>query len=69
MRDHPECSNMRRAEKKVSGLLGYALPRAFKILFYSGSKEARMMRKRRKEWNKYYKTAKKEKPDTGYAVE
>ena len=68
VRDHPECSKMRKAEKKVSGLLGYALPRAFKILFNSGSKEARMMRKKRKEWNKYYKTAKKTAPDTGNAI-
>jgi hypothetical protein len=60
---------MRKAEKKVSGLLGYALPRAFKILFNSGSKEARMMAKKRREWNKYYKEAKKTKPDTGNAVQ
>ena len=69
VRDHPECSKMRKAEKKVSGLLGYALPRAFKILFNSGSKEARMMAKKRREWNKYYKEAKKTKPDTGNAVQ
>ena len=69
VRDHPECSNMRKAEKKVSGLLGYALPRAAKIILHSGSKEARMMRKKRKAWNKYYKEAKKTKPDTGNAVE
>ncbi len=59
---------MRKAEKKVTGLLGYALPRAFKILFNSGSKEARMMRRKRKEWNKYYKEAKKTAPHTGNAV-
>ena len=69
VRDHPECSNMRKAEKKVSGLLGYAVPRMFKILFYSGSKEAREMAKKRKAWNKYYKEAKKTKPHTGNAVE
>ena len=53
VRDHPKHSKMRKAEKKVTGLLGYALPRAIKIVFNSGSKEARMMRKKRKEWNKY----------------
>ena len=68
LRDHPKHSNMRRAEKKVTGLLGYALPRSIKILFNSGSKEARMMRKKRKEWNKYYKEAKKTAPHTGNAV-
>ena len=59
---------MRRAEKKVTGLLGYALKREVKILFHSGSKEAREMRKKRKEWNKYYKKAKETAPNTGYAV-
>ena len=68
LRDHPKHSNMRKAEKKVTGLLGYALPREIKILLHSGSKEARMMRKKRKEWNKYYKTAKKTAPNTGNAV-
>ena len=68
VRDHPKHSNMRRAEKKVTGLLGYALPREIKILFNSGSKEAREMRKKRKEWNKYYKEAKKTAPHTGNAV-
>ena len=68
LRDHPKHSNMRRAEKKVTGLLGYALPRAVKIVLHSGSKEARMMRKKRKEWNKYYKEAKKTAPNTGYGV-
>ena len=68
VRDHPKHSNMRKAEKKVTGLLGYALPRAVKIVFNSGSKEARMMRKKRKEWNKHYKEAKKTAPNTGNAV-
>ena len=69
VRDHPECSNMRKAEKKASALISYAIPRAFKILFNSGSKEARMMAKKRRDWNKYYKEAKKTKPDTGNAVQ
>ena len=68
VRDHPKHSKMRKAEKKVTGLLGYALPRAAKIVFNSMSKDARMMRKRRHEWNKYYKTAKKTAPHTGNAV-
>ena len=69
VRDHPKASTMRFAENKVTGLLKYALPRMFKILFYSGSKEARMMRKKRKAWNKYYKEAKKTAPDTGNAID
>ena len=69
VRDHPECSKMRKAEKKVSGLLGYALKREVKILFNSCSKEARMMRKKRKEWKKHYKVAKKTHPNTGNAVD
>lgn len=69
VRDHPECSNMKRAEKKVGTLLKYAAKREVKILFHSGSKEARMMRKKRKEWNKYYKEAKKTAPDTGNAIQ
>ena len=67
-RDHPDCTNMRIAEKKVTGLASYALPRAFKIIAHSGSKESKMMRMKRKAWKKYYKTAKKEKPDTGNAI-
>ena len=59
---------MRKAEKKVTGLLGYALPRAVKIAFNSLSKDAREMRKKRHEWNKYYKTAKLTAPHTGNAV-
>ena len=69
VRDHPKASTMRFAEDKVTGLLKYALPRMFKIIFHSGSKEARMMRKKRKEWNKYYKKAKKTAPDTGNAID
>ena len=69
VRDHPKCSEMKRAEKKVGTLLKYAAKRQVKILFHSGSKEARMMRKKRREWKKYYKEAKKTAPDTGNAVQ
>ena len=68
VRDHPKASTMRFAEDKVTGLLKYAVPRMFKILFYSGSKEARMMAKKRREWKKHYKEAKKTAPDTGNAI-
>ena len=69
VRDHPKCSDMKRAEKKVGTLLKYAAKRQVKILFHSGSKEARMMRKKRREWNKYYKEAKKTAPDTGNSIQ
>ena len=68
-RDHPECSDMRIAEKKVGGLASYALKRAFKIIGHSASKEARQMRLKRKAWKKYYKTAKKTHPNTGNKVD
>lgn len=56
-RDHPKCSDMRIAEKKVGGLLTYAAARACKIVLHAGSKEARMMRKKRREFKKRQKEA------------
>ena len=69
LRDHPKCSTMRVAEKKVGGLAAYAIPRMFKILFHSGSKEARMMRKKRREYNKARKQFNKEHPYTGNSID
>ena len=69
VRDHPECSNMRVAEKKVTGLAAYALKRAFKILFNSGSKEARMMAKKRRAWKKATKEWRKTHPNTGNSID
>ena len=68
VRDHPKHSTMRVAEKKVGGLAGYALPRAVKILFHSGSKEARMMRKKRRAWKKENKEFIKNNPNTGNSL-
>jgi NADPH-dependent glutamate synthase beta subunit-like oxidoreductase len=48
LRDHPECSNMRVAEKKVTGLLSYAAKRAFKIVGHLGSQEAKDLKAKRK---------------------
>ncbi len=67
-RDHPQNTNMRRAEDKITGLLGYATKRAMKIALHSCSKEARDMRKKRRAFNKERKAWKKEKPHTGNAV-
>lgn len=68
-RDHPKASTMRMAENKVGGLLGYALPRAFKIIGHSGSKEARMMRKKRRDWLKSTKEFRKTHKHTGNGVD
>ncbi len=69
VRDHPEMSNMRVAEKKVGGLAGYALKRMFKIIGHSGSKEAREMRAKRKAWSKENKEFIKENPHTGNSLD
>lgn len=58
VRDHPECTNMRVAEKKVGGLLGYAAKRAFKIIGHAGSKEARELKKKKKAFKKAQKSKK-----------
>ncbi len=69
LRDHPKNSTMRRAEDKVGGLLGYAIPRAFKIVAHSGSKEAKEMRAKRKAYLKETKEFRKTHPHTGNAVD
>ncbi|MBQ4382652.1 MAG: FAD-dependent oxidoreductase, partial [Oscillospiraceae bacterium] len=69
LRDHPECSDMRRAEDKVGGLLSYAVPRAFKILLNSGSEEAKMMRKKKREYDEATKEFHKTHPHTGNGVD
>ncbi len=51
---------MRVAEKKVTGLAGYALKRAFKIIMHSSSKESRSMAKKRKAYKKVKKQVKKQ---------
>ena len=57
-RDHPENTNYRRAEDKIKGVASYAIKRGFKILANSGSEEAKMMRKKRKEFKKVRKELK-----------
>ena len=69
VRDHPKHSTMRIAEKKISGLAAYALPRMVKILFHSGSKEARMMRKKRRAYKKATKEFRKTHPNTGNSID
>ena len=69
VRDHPEMSNMRVAEKKVTGLAAYALKRMFKIIGHSGSKEAREMAKKRREWKKKNKEFRKQNPNTGNSID
>jgi len=67
-RDHPKNSDMRRAEDKVGGLLSYAAKRGIRILLHSGSKEAKIMRKKRRAYNKATKEFHKTHPHTGNAV-
>ncbi len=67
-RDHPKNSELRRAEDKVGGLLSYAAKRGIKILLHSGSKEAKIMRKKRRAYNKATKEFHKTHPHTGNAV-
>ena len=57
-RDTPLCSDMRVAEKKVTGLLSYAAKRAVKIVLHRGSKEARTLAKKRKAFKQARKTEK-----------
>lgn len=59
VRDHPKCTTMRVAEKKVGGLMGYSAKRAFKIIMHSGSKEARQLAKKRRAFKKAKKQEKK----------
>jgi len=59
IRDHPDCTNMRPAEKKVTGLLGYAAKRAVRIALYSGSKEAREMAQKRRAYKQAQKASRK----------
>jgi hypothetical protein len=60
---------MRFAEDKVTGLAAYALPRAFRILLHSGSAEARMMAKKRREYLKSTKEFRRMHKHTGNAVD
>ena len=66
VRDHPENTTMRRAEDKVTGLLSYAIKRAFKMVAHSGSQEAKMMRAKRRAYNKAHKNDPNK--HTGYGV-
>lgn len=68
VRDHPEMTKMVAGEDKVSGLLAYSIKRSFKILFHSGSKEAKEMRKKRKAYKKAKKEFAKTNPYTGNAT-
>jgi len=58
VRDHPECTDMRRGEDKIIGMLPYVLKRAVKIAAYSGSPEARAMAVKRKAFKKARKAEK-----------
>lgn len=59
VRDHPECTDMRRGEDKVAGLVSYSIKRAGKIIAHSGSEEAKEMAKKRKAFKQEQKAAKR----------
>lgn len=67
-RDHPKATNMRFAEDKVGPLLGYSIKRSFKIIAHSGSKEAKMMRAKKRAYKKASKATRKQAPHTGNAL-
>ena len=64
-RDHPEMTDMRFAEDKVTGLAGYAAKRAIKIIRNAGSEEAKVMRERRKKYKAESAEFAKTHPNTG----
>ncbi|MGI5889112.1 MAG: 4Fe-4S binding protein, partial [Oscillospiraceae bacterium] len=67
-RDHPQNTDMRKAEDKIGGLVGYAIPRAFKIIANSGSQEAKIMREKKREYKKTHsREFEKAHPMTGNA--
>ncbi len=59
VRDHPECTDMRRGEDKVGGLVTYSIKRAGRIIAHSGSEEAKEMAKKRKAFKQEQKAAKR----------
>lgn len=65
VRDHPKASTMVKSEDKVGPLLKNMIKRQVKIILHSGSKEAKMMKKKRKEFMKLYQVNQKEKSLTG----
>ena len=67
-RDHPEMTDMRFAEDKVTGLAGYAAKRAIKIIRNSGSEEAKVMREKRKKYQAETREFRKTHPNTGNAM-
>lgn len=68
-RDNPERSKMYKAESKIPVLMGYQIKRATKILLNSGSREARIMRQKRKEYKARTKEFNKKYPLTGNSVD
>lgn len=55
VRDHPECTDMRRGEDKITGMLGYAAKRAVKIALNAGSPEAKAMAEKRRAYKEAQK--------------
>ncbi|MEE3420689.1 MAG: FAD-dependent oxidoreductase [Lachnospiraceae bacterium] len=67
-RDHPENTDMRKAEDKVRGLAAYAIRRGIKIIQNSQSDEALRMRMKRIRYNETHKEFNKKYPHTGNSL-
>lgn len=55
VRDHPKATTMRNADDKIPGLIPYALKRSLKIVTHAGTKDARIMRAKRKAYKKAHR--------------
>ncbi len=67
-RDHPKATTMKTAEQMVPSMVPYVLKRSFKIIAHSGSKEARMMRQKKRAYKKSVKASGKKLKYTGNSV-
>lgn len=54
-RTNPECTNMRKAEDKIGGILKYQIKRVGKIIKHSSSDEAKQLKAKRKAYKKQQK--------------
>lgn len=67
-RDHPEMTKMVAGEDKAGPIMKYAIKRGFNILTHAGTKEAKIMRAKRKEYKRNNKEFNKTHPNTGNSV-
>lgn len=68
-RNRPEMSKMIPGESKIPAIMGYQLKRAVKILLNSGSREARLMREKKRAFKEKSKEFSQTHPLTGNSVD